>query len=188
MCIGQGTVCTHSHLYRRAVQTGSRAWQSPALGDTGWRILRSQAPGKPCTRLPTRFQCSSNRHPPCTCQAGGFHRHPHPGAGNTAPGSHLCLSCQSSVLGLHAYWNHRSCVALAPGQVPGCGFQFLRVQGRGLQRQAAVGTLGYTVSGIHQNPVEDTALAMNQLPSTCPCHSSTVCECSGQGGLQHTDP
>lgn len=63
--------------------------------------------------------------------------------------AHLCLSCQSSVLGLHAYWNHRSCVALAPGQVPGCGFQFLRVQGRGLQRQAAVGTLGYTVSGIH---------------------------------------
>lgn len=68
--------------------------------------------------------------------------------------AHRCWSCQRSVWGLHAHGNHGGCVVLASGQAPGCWIQLLRVQGRGLHRQAAVGALGHTVSGIHLQRTE----------------------------------
>ena len=40
----------------------------------------------------------------------------------------------------------------------------------------------------HQSPVEDTAQGLGQLPSTCPCHSSIACGCSGLRGLQYSGP
>jgi hypothetical protein len=77
------------NLYRRAGQTGSPGWQSPARGDRGWQTPGSQALGKPCTQLPTRPRWSSSKRPSGTCQAGGPHSSPRQTAGNTAPASRL---------------------------------------------------------------------------------------------------
>lgn len=70
--------------------------------------------------------------------------------------AHHCWSCQSSVwnVGAHAHWNHGGCVVLALGQSPGYWIQLLRVQGRSLDRRAAVGAFGHTVSGIHLQRTE----------------------------------
>ena len=78
-----------THLYRRAGLTGSPGWQSPAPGDTGWQTPRTLAWGTPHMWPPTQLPQSNSRHPSGTCQAGQPHTHPHPSAGNKAPGARL---------------------------------------------------------------------------------------------------
>lgn len=78
-----------THLCRRAGQTGSPGWRSPAPGDTGWQMRGTQALGTPHTRPPRRPPLSSSKRPSGICRAGRPHTRPHPNVGNTAPGA--CL-------------------------------------------------------------------------------------------------